>query len=107
LGSNTGRSSRHIPFFRHRRLGFGILAFACTFCRFMLTCFLSELQATAKLCMRRYSSKRNQPGFTPTVTTALRTELGTTLVIGVERPHCQDGLLPLLVASSQGDETDE
>jgi len=35
------------------------------------------------------------------LTTALRTELGTTLVIGVlETHHCTDGLLPLPVAPS-------
>src|SRR5450755_3881460 len=32
------------------------------------------------------SRKRNQPGSTPLLTTALRTEPGTTLVIGVETP---------------------
>jgi hypothetical protein len=37
------------------------------------------------------------------LTTALRTELGTTLVIGVGTHHCQDGLLPLPVAPSQDD----
>jgi hypothetical protein len=39
------------------------------------------------------------------LTTALRTELGTTLVIGVETRHCRDGLLPLPVAPLQDDQT--
>jgi len=66
FGSNTGRSSKHIPLFRLRRLGF-----ASRDCRlpprvFFTGCSLSELQATAKLRNRRYSSKRNQLGH-PTV----------------------------------------
>jgi hypothetical protein len=43
-------------------------------------------------------------GFTQLLTTALRTELGATLVIGVETHHCNNGLLPLPVASSEYDE---
>jgi hypothetical protein len=43
-------------------------------------------------------------GFTELLTTALRTELGATLVIGVETHHCKNGLLPLPVASSEYDE---
>jgi hypothetical protein len=45
--------------------------------------FLSGLQATAKLCIQKILFQTESVGF-PTVTTALRTELGTTLVIGVE-----------------------
>jgi MFS family permease len=60
FGSNTGRSSKHMPLFRLRRLGFAFRA-----CRLpppvcFIACSLSELQATAKLRNRRYSSKRNQ-----------------------------------------------
>ena len=43
-------------------------------------------------------------GFTQLLTTALRTELGATLVIGVETHHCKNGLLPLPVASYEYDE---
>src|SRR5260370_38160068 len=42
--------------------------------------------------------------FPQLLTTALRTELGATLVIGVETHHCKYGLLPLPVASSEYDE---
>ena len=42
---------------------------------------------------------------TPTVTTALRTKLGATLLIGVRTTHhCRNGLLPLPVAPSQSAE---
>ena len=46
-------------------------------------------------------------GFTQLLTTALRTELGATLVIGVETHHCKNGLLPLPVALSEYDEIGE
>jgi hypothetical protein len=60
FGSNTGRSSKHIPLLRLRRLGFA--SGACRLPRRVLFtgCSLSELQATAKLRHRRYSTKRNQ-----------------------------------------------
>jgi hypothetical protein len=83
IGSNTGRSSKHIPLFRLRRLDFA--SFGCRSSSFgvFIGCSLSELQATAKLRDRRYSSKRNQLSCPQLLTTALRTEPGTTLVICV------------------------
>jgi hypothetical protein len=60
FGSNTGRSSKHIPLFRLRRLGFASRACRLPPRVFFTGCSLSELQATAKLRNRRYSSKRNQ-----------------------------------------------
>ena len=66
FGSNTGRSSKHIPLFRLRRLGFASRACRLPPRVFFTGCSLSELQATAKLRHRRYSSKRNQLGC-PTV----------------------------------------
>ena len=102
FGSNTGRSSKHIPLLRLRRLGFASGACRLPPHVFFTGCSLSELQATAKLRHRRYSSKRNQVGFPQLLTTALRTELGTTLMIGVlTTHHCHNGLLPSLVAPSQ------
>lgn len=43
LGSKTGRSSKHIPFRRRRRLGFGVLAFPFTFCCCNACCCLPTL----------------------------------------------------------------
>jgi hypothetical protein len=63
FGSNTGRSSKHIPWFRLRRLGFASRACRLPPRVFFTGCSLSELQAKAKLRHRRYSSKRNQLGF--------------------------------------------
>jgi len=60
FGSNTGLSSKHIPWFRLRRLGFVSRACRLPSRVFFTGCSLSELQATAKLRHRRYSSKRNQ-----------------------------------------------
>jgi hypothetical protein len=60
FGSKTGRSSKHIPLFRLRRLGFASGACRLPPRVFFTGCSLSELQATAKLRHRRYSSKRNQ-----------------------------------------------
>jgi len=66
FGSNTGRSSKHIPLFRLRRLDFAFGCCRLPRCVLFTGCSLSELQATAKLRNRRYSSKRNQLGH-PTV----------------------------------------
>jgi hypothetical protein len=46
-------------------------------------CSLSELQATAKLCYGKILFQTESVGCPQLLTTALRTELGTTLVIGV------------------------
>ena len=62
FGSNTGRSSKPIPLFRLRRLGFASRGCKLPLPVFFTGCSLSELQATAKLRHRRYSSKRNQWG---------------------------------------------
>jgi hypothetical protein len=105
-GSSTGRSSKHIPFRPRRRLGFCTLDLIFLFCCLWLICFLSELQATARLYMIKILFQTESVDL-PTVTTGLRTEPGTTLVIGVGNHHCQDGLLPLLVASSQNDKLSE
>ena len=63
FGSNIGRSSKHMPLFRFRR--FALLPGACRLlpCALFTCCSLSELQATAKLRNRRYSSKRNQSAY--------------------------------------------
>src|SRR5215472_1890439 len=60
FGSNIGRSCQHLPLFRFPRLPF--VPSPCTLlpCVLFIRCSLSELQATAKLRHRRYSSKRNQ-----------------------------------------------
>ena len=49
---------------------------------------------------KKYSSERNQlVAMPPIATTVLGTKLGTTLLIGLnQQRHCDDGLLPLLVA---------
>jgi hypothetical protein len=62
FGSNTGRSSKHIPLFRLRRLGFASRACRLPPRVLFTGCSLSELQTTAKLRHRRYSSKRYQLG---------------------------------------------
>ena len=72
FGSKTGRSPRHIPFCWRRPSLTTHAAWHSPFCGFagccfLLICFPSEPQAAAKLCIRRYSSKRNQLAFTPTV----------------------------------------
>ena len=66
FGSNTGRSSKHIPLLRLCRLDFASCGCRLPPCVLFTGCSLSELQATAKLRNRRYSSKRNQLGH-PTV----------------------------------------
>ncbi len=60
FGSNTGRSSKHIPLFRLRRLGFAFGACGLPLRVLFTGCSLSELQAAAKPRNRRYSSNRNQ-----------------------------------------------
>lgn len=49
---------------------------------------------------QEYSSERSQlVAMPPIATTVLGTKLGTTLLIGLnQQRHCDDGLLPLLVA---------
>lgn len=104
FGSNTGRSSKHIPLFRLRRLGFASRACRLTPRVFFTGCSLSELQATAKLRNRRYSSKRNQLGH-PTVNHC--SAHGTWSHANDRRStthHCHNGLLPLPVAPSQNAE---
>jgi hypothetical protein len=66
FGSSTGGSSKHMPLFRLRRLGFASRAGRLPLPFFFTACSLSELQATAKSRNRRYSSKRNQLAW-PTV----------------------------------------
>jgi hypothetical protein len=62
FGSNTGRPCKHIPLFRLRHLVFASRGDKLPLRVFFTGCSLSELQATAKLRHRRYSSKRNQLG---------------------------------------------
>jgi hypothetical protein len=104
FGSNTGRSSKHIPLLRLRRLGFASGACRLPPRVFFTGCSLSELLS----CKQRPScaiedTLPNGISWLPQLlTTALRTELGTTLMIGVlTTHHCHNGLLPSLVAPSQ------
>jgi hypothetical protein len=60
FGSKIGRSCKHMPLFRFCRLTFVPSVCRLLFGVLCIRCSLSELQATAKLRNRRYSSKRNQ-----------------------------------------------
>src|ERR1035437_7080248 len=92
FGSQSGRSSRHIPFRLRPRLlllALPLLAWAFSSadfggCFFGLDIHLIlSAQATAKSRKGKHSFNRNQPGMLPqTVTTVWRTKLGTTLLIG-------------------------
>jgi hypothetical protein len=82
LGSNTGRSSKHIPLFRLRRLGFVLLDCRWSSCG-NVRCSLSELQANGQVARGKILFQTESAGCPQLLTTALRTGLGTTLVIGV------------------------
>jgi hypothetical protein len=77
---------KHIPLFRLRRLDFAFGACRLSLCFLFTGCSLSELEATAKLRNRSYSSNRNQLVCIQLLTTALRTKLGATLLFGVLKP---------------------
>jgi hypothetical protein len=68
FGSNTGRSSKHIPLFGLRRLGF---ASACRLPPrvFFTGCSLSELQATARLAQSKVLFQTESVGSPPLLTT--------------------------------------
>jgi hypothetical protein len=98
LGSNTGRSPKH---FRPRRLYFASLGSGFSFCCFF-TVFPFLASSNGQGAHLKTLFQTESAGFTQLLTTALRTDLGATLVIGVESHHCKNGLLPLPVASSAG-----
>jgi len=82
LGSNTGRSSKHIPLFRPRRVGVVLLDCRCSpKGTSIVALFLSYTQRPSRA---REDTLPNGISWVPQLlTTALRTELGTMLVIGV------------------------
>src|SRR5208283_292763 len=96
LGCNTGRSSKHIPLFRFRPLhlaSFGSGLFACGL--FIVARFLSVKQRPS--CASEDILPNGISWGAQLLTTALRTEPGTTLLRS-KAHHCTDGLLPLPVA---------
>jgi len=100
FGSKTGRSSK-------QSLCFVSAAWAwrpalANYRPVLFTgCSLSELQQRPS-CAIEILFQTESVGSAQLLTTALRTELGTTLLIGVlTTHHCHNGLLPLPVAPSQ------
>jgi hypothetical protein len=101
FGFNNDRSAKHIPLFRLRRLDFAFGGCRLPTCGlFTVARFLSCKQRPS--CAIEGTLPNGIGWVTPLLTTALRTKLGATPLIGVLTTlHCHNALLPLPVAPSQ------